>query len=141
MRVRTTVASTVLAVAMTFPMAGIALAHDLDCADFATQPDAQAVYDKDRSDPHRLDRDKDGIACEARPGGRPGTGEAVQNNGGKTNKSPDRGSTPKGSVEAGAGGTASEGSELLLPASVLGGAALAAAGVVLIRRRASGQGD
>ncbi|ANN21329.1 excalibur calcium-binding protein [Amycolatopsis orientalis] len=40
---------------------------DLDCADFAFQEDAQAVLDKDRSDPNGLDRDKDGIACETLP--------------------------------------------------------------------------
>lgn len=37
---------------------------DKDCKDFADQKAAQAEYDKDKSDPHRLDRDKDGIACE-----------------------------------------------------------------------------
>jgi hypothetical protein len=43
---------------------------DLDCRDFAFQEDAQAEFDRDRSDPHRLDEDAgpdDGIACEALP--------------------------------------------------------------------------
>ncbi|MFI7117660.1 excalibur calcium-binding domain-containing protein [Amycolatopsis sp. NPDC049868] len=40
---------------------------DLDCKDFQFQEEAQAVLDKDRSDPHGLDRDKDGIACEDLP--------------------------------------------------------------------------
>jgi hypothetical protein len=35
-----------------------------NCDDFATQADAQAVLDADRSDPNRLDGDRDGIACE-----------------------------------------------------------------------------
>ena len=40
--------------------------EDRDCSDFKTQPDAQAFYEAHQpSDPHRLDRDKDGIACEA----------------------------------------------------------------------------
>jgi len=39
--------------------------RDLDCADFATQADAQAVFDRDRSDPHGLDPDGDGVACES----------------------------------------------------------------------------
>jgi len=38
--------------------------EDLDCADFATQEEAQAEYDADPSDPHGLDADDDGIACE-----------------------------------------------------------------------------
>lgn len=37
---------------------------DLDCADFATQPEAQAEFDADPSDPNGLDADDDGIACE-----------------------------------------------------------------------------
>lgn len=35
-----------------------------DCADFATQEEAQAEYDSDPSDPSGLDADSDGIACE-----------------------------------------------------------------------------
>ncbi len=45
--------------------------QDLDCADFATQPAAQAVYNRDRSDPNGLDRDNDGIACETLLNGTP----------------------------------------------------------------------
>ncbi len=45
--------------------------QDLDCADFATQQAAQAVYNQDRSDPNGLDRDDDGIACETLPNGAP----------------------------------------------------------------------
>lgn len=39
--------------------------QDLDCDDFATQDQAQAVLEKDPSDPNGLDRDNDGIACES----------------------------------------------------------------------------
>jgi len=42
---------------------------DLDCADFATQEEAQAEWEKDRSDPNGLDADTDGIACEELPPG------------------------------------------------------------------------
>ncbi len=42
---------------------------DLDCSDFATQEDAQAVYDRDPSDPNGLDEDGDSIACESLPSG------------------------------------------------------------------------
>ena len=37
---------------------------DLDCEDFATQQQAQAVYDRNPSDPNGLDADNDGLACE-----------------------------------------------------------------------------
>jgi Excalibur calcium-binding domain len=43
--------------------------RDLDCADFATQEDAQAVLERDASDPNELDADNDGIACEELAGG------------------------------------------------------------------------
>ncbi len=39
----------------------------IDCPDFIYQEDAQAVLDNDRSDPHGLDADSDGIACEELP--------------------------------------------------------------------------
>lgn len=37
---------------------------DLDCEDFSTRDSAQALYDSDTTDPHNLDADSDGIACE-----------------------------------------------------------------------------
>ena len=40
---------------------------DLDCPDFATQEEAQTVYDQDPSDPNGLDEDGDGVACESLP--------------------------------------------------------------------------
>jgi len=36
-----------------------------NCADFASQAQAQAVLRADPRDPNRLDTDKDGIACES----------------------------------------------------------------------------
>jgi hypothetical protein len=43
--------------------------YDRDCADFATQRQAQRFYKNHnpRRDPHRLDADRDGIACEDLP--------------------------------------------------------------------------
>ena len=38
---------------------------DLNCSDFGSQAEAQAVLDQDPSDPHGLDGDNDGIACES----------------------------------------------------------------------------
>ena len=42
-----------------------------NCSDFATQPEAQAFFESEGgpgSDPHRLDGNGDGIACESLPG-------------------------------------------------------------------------
>jgi hypothetical protein len=39
----------------------------LNCESFATQEQAQAAYDREPNDPHRLDEDGDGIACESLP--------------------------------------------------------------------------
>ena len=43
--------------------------RDRDCADFSTQAQAQRFYKKHnpRRDPHRLDADRDGRACEDLP--------------------------------------------------------------------------
>ena len=39
---------------------------DTDCPDFATQPEAQAFFEAaGPGDPHDLDRDGDGMACDA----------------------------------------------------------------------------
>ncbi|HVL56560.1 MAG TPA: hypothetical protein VM491_08640, partial [Burkholderiaceae bacterium] len=40
---------------------------DLDCEDFETQEEAQAVLDEDPEDPHNLDPNRDGIACALLP--------------------------------------------------------------------------
>ena len=43
---------------------------DRNCGDFATQQQAQAFYEAaggPESDPHRLDGDKNGVACESLP--------------------------------------------------------------------------
>ena len=37
---------------------------DLSCSDFASQAEAQEAFDADPSDPHGLDLDLDGAACE-----------------------------------------------------------------------------
>ena len=143
MRVRAIVASTVVAATLCFPMAGVAAAQDLDCSDFATQEAAQAVYNTNRTDPFDLDRDNDNRACERLPSGR-------------YEDDPDGGTTPTKGVETGAGGTADlvtadlvtaaedpadDSSGPLLPLGIVGGAVLAAGGLVLVRRRAVRKGD
>jgi hypothetical protein len=40
---------------------------DLDCEDFETQEEAQAVFAEDAADPHNLDPNGDGIACALLP--------------------------------------------------------------------------
>jgi hypothetical protein len=48
-----------------FAMPSLAFA-DMDCKDFSSQREAQAYFESHGpSDPDRLDRDNDGIACEA----------------------------------------------------------------------------
>jgi hypothetical protein len=137
MRVRNAVAVTVLTVGMSYPLAGVALAQDLNCSDFTTQAEAQAALNQDPSDPNGLDTDNDGVACEDLPGGAPGSAENGANTAGQ-----DTGDAPAGGVEAGAGGTAGgDDSGVLLPAGLAGGALLVAGGVVLIRRRPVGQSD
>src|SRR3954470_22657740 len=44
-----------------------AQADDLDCEDFNTQEEAQAVLDQDPADPNNLDPNRDGIACALLP--------------------------------------------------------------------------
>jgi len=54
----------VLAIAVGAPPTSAA---DKDCADFRTWKQAQRFYKKHggpKKDPHRLDADRDGIACE-----------------------------------------------------------------------------
>jgi hypothetical protein len=64
MRVRTSVAAAVVFAAVTVPMTGTALAADVDCADFPTQAQAQAVLVADPTDPNGLDGNNNGTACE-----------------------------------------------------------------------------
>ena len=141
MRPRTTVAAaTVLAAAMSLPLAGVAAAQDRNCPDFTTQAEAQAVYNQNPSDPNELDQDNDSIACEALPGCLPGSAEGPS----PTSSGQDKGNAPSGGVETGAGGTAGdspEDSPEPLALGVAGAAVLAAGGVVMARRRSVRRSD
>lgn len=47
-----------------------AVGTDRDCPDFSTQREAQRFFESQggpASDPHNLDRDKDGVVCETLP--------------------------------------------------------------------------
>lgn len=60
-------AAALLALALT--AAPASAFRDRDCSDFSTQAQAQRFYKKHhpRRDPHRLDADRDGLACEDLP--------------------------------------------------------------------------
>jgi hypothetical protein len=115
----------------TFGLATPAFAQaDQNCSDFATQPEAQAVFDQDPSDPSDLDRDDDSIACESLPGGRSPV----------TDDDDAPRETPRGAVDAGFGGAAEDGLPPMGPsAAVAAGALLTTAGTIAIVRRRRSQ--
>ncbi len=52
----------------TSPDGSSGVVNDMDCGDFANQAEAQAFFEAaGAGDPHRLDGDGDGIACESLP--------------------------------------------------------------------------
>jgi hypothetical protein len=140
MVVRTTVVATIVAAALSFPMAGVAAAqNNLDCDDFTSVAAAQSVLAGNTTDPNDLDTDNDGQACETLSNGR------YEDN-------TFRPTTPTRGVETGAGGTADlvtaaedipdDSSGPLVPLSIIGGAVLAAGGgLVLFRRRSVRRND
>jgi MYXO-CTERM domain-containing protein len=66
MRFRHALTVAVLTVAGTLPLAGAAYAQpDRDCADFASQAEAQEALDGTVGDPERLDANDDGVACKS----------------------------------------------------------------------------
>ncbi|MFF4505171.1 hypothetical protein [Streptomyces sp. NPDC001401] len=67
-RIRALCTAALTILATTGPAAVVAHAQtDLDCNNFTFQEDAQAEFNRDPSDPFRLDADNDGIACEWLP--------------------------------------------------------------------------
>ena len=67
MKIRSSVVALTAVVAIAFAAAP-ASAADKDCSDFSSWRQAQNFYKNHggpRYDPHRLDADHDGIACEA----------------------------------------------------------------------------
>jgi Excalibur calcium-binding domain len=60
-------AATIVVAAFALP-ATPAMAYDRDCSDFSSWRAAQKFYKRHggpQRDPHRLDADRDGIACES----------------------------------------------------------------------------
>ncbi|MFJ9516660.1 excalibur calcium-binding domain-containing protein [Kitasatospora sp. NPDC101801] len=124
------------------PLAGAAQAQDRDCPEFRTQPEAQAVFNLDRSDPNRLDADNDGIACENLPASLPGAtvtpapstvASAAPNPAATPAPLVPPAPAPHGAVAAGAG--PAEGGSTPVALSLGAGAVLAAGGAVVLRRR------
>lgn len=67
MRVKAATAAIVALAAMSFGAVPVSAA-DKDCSDFDTWREAQRFYKRHggpQRDPHRLDADHDGIACES----------------------------------------------------------------------------
>ena len=62
------VSATLLVAFGSIGTAAFAQSGDRNCSDFATQAEAQRFYEQNGpGDPHRLDRDDDGVACESLP--------------------------------------------------------------------------
>ena len=57
----------IVATVLVLAPAASTLTVDLDCVDFATQEEAQAVYNQDLNDPNDLDQNGNGVACENLP--------------------------------------------------------------------------
>lgn len=111
--VRTSLLALAATAAILFGGGGAALAGpEYDCDELDTQEEAQAILDQTVGDPHRLDADNDGIACESLPSG----------------------GVPTGGVDAGLGGSAAGSTPSWL---LVGGGSLlvATAGAVALRRR------
>ncbi|MGH3965673.1 MAG: excalibur calcium-binding domain-containing protein [Pseudonocardiaceae bacterium] len=127
-------AAAILAAAASFLLAGTAVAQgDLDCSDFKTQEEAQAVYVQDTSDPHNLDSDDDGVACESLPdevsGGDNSTGD--DSTAGKNTGDANQVEVPAGAVDTGDGSTSGHDGVGYL----VGGLVLATAGGVAVAAR------
>jgi Excalibur calcium-binding domain len=141
-KIRTVVASVVVAVAATLPLAGMASAQagDRDCPDFATQAEAQQALDSRAGDPERLDRDKDGIACETEFAGDPA---AAPSESGRPAATPAPAATgqvtvvPKGAVDTGDG--TSTGPSMLLALAGAATVGAASVGGIAAGRRRAGQ--
>lgn len=74
--------STLLFAVLTLGLSAPALA--VSCKSFATQAQAQQYFNAKKSGYKKLDRDRDGIACESNRGG--SSGKAMKGAKGKTGK-------------------------------------------------------
>ncbi|MET9497841.1 excalibur calcium-binding domain-containing protein [Streptomyces sp. NPDC006552] len=119
--------------AVLVPATGTAYAADKDCADFSSQAEAQAWYNSHPGNVDRLDRDNDRKACEDHTG----YSSSSTDTSSSTDSTPAATTDlPKGGVRAGSGGLAADGTVTGLPIGIAAAGALAAGGVVVLRRRA-----
>lgn len=94
-----------------------AAAGDKNCSDFSTWEEAQRFYEENggpNSDPHDLDRDNDGLACETlrgfNPNHKPGSFVGGGNNESKDqNNSKENGASENKNVSDGKDGTGDNG--------------------------------
>lgn len=113
-------------------LAAPASAQDtLNCDDFDTQEEAQAVLDGDPSDPNRLDgNDGDGVACESLPSSPSASGESGDSEAESTSAdftTPER-------ADLGGGGAAG-GIDPVMAFAAAAGALLSFGGAVYVARR------
>ncbi|HYI61047.1 MAG TPA: excalibur calcium-binding domain-containing protein [Acidimicrobiales bacterium] len=104
---------------------------DLNCEDFATQEEAQAELDSDPSDPHGLDGDNDGVACQDLPSNGGGDGTPEPSDDGDVEGDADDGPAPTGGVATGGGGTAPNSETPWIAVAGLGALMLMAGGLTL----------
>jgi hypothetical protein len=129
MRVRAGIAVVTIATGWSLAVGGVAQSADLDCANFASQQEAQANLDANPGDPNGLDADHDGQACEEfQYGGGAGGGGVGQ-----------VATPPVGGVAAGDGSTEDSGPGAL--PFVLGGLGLVAAGGAGVAARRTARGS
>lgn len=112
---------------------------DLNCDDFDTQEEAQQQLDEDPSDPHGLDTDGDGVACEDLPSDDSAADDGDDSADGTSEDTADEDddATPTGGVATGAGGTAEPSTPMMaqLVATVGGALALGTLAALGLRRR------
>jgi hypothetical protein len=129
---RAAIAGIAAALVSIVPSASVAHAQDLDCGDFRFQEEAQAVFEQDRTDPHRLDEEQgpdDGIACEALP-------RRTAISATSTARSPSP--VPTRGARTGVGGVSAPGPtgrDIGIGVTLAAAGVLAAAGYALLRRR------
>ncbi|MEV6207252.1 excalibur calcium-binding domain-containing protein [Kitasatospora sp. NPDC051914] len=146
MRLRVALSAAALAAGACLPLAGMSHAQDLDCANFSTQEQAQAVFNADPFDSDNLDADNDGIACEVLPRATTGAVTTAPAADGSSAVSAPASApaaavqVPVGGVPAGTG-PARDGTRLLVAAGLAGGAVLVAVGAGIARRRLGGRSN
>jgi hypothetical protein len=133
------VLSALFMLSLVFAVPGVTFAADKDCDDFSTWEEAQRFFEKNggpAQDPHRLDRDGDGLACEDLQGFNPNhvPGSFVKDD----NKDSDSNSE-QGSGNQNKGSDNSQGGQLPktatpYPSLALSGMVTAVAGALLLRR-------